>query len=184
MELFLLAFGLSMDSVALCIANGAKCLNLKLSNIIKISFIFAFFQGLMPVFGYFLGASFYSYIASIDHFIAFFILSFLGIKMIKDAKNLEDDECVSNLGLKELVLGAIATSIDAMAVGVTFAFGGFSVLKAIFVIFIVCFLLCVVACYLGKKMGEKLKDKALILGGLVLIGIGVKILITHLFLQG
>ena len=135
MELLLLAFGLSMDSVALCIANGAKCLNLRLSSIIKISFLYAFFQGLMPVFGYILGVGFYEFISNFDHFIAFFILLILGIKMIMDAKEC-DGTCALNLSTKEIILGAMATSIDAMAVGITFVFESIDIVNAVFVIFI------------------------------------------------
>lgn len=182
MELLLIAFGLSMDSVALCIANGAKCLNIRVLSILKIAFFYAFFQGLMPVFGYLIGESFYSYIKDFDHFIAFFILFFLGVKMIKDSRNLEDNSCILNLSTKEIILGAIATSIDAMAVGVTFAFENISIIKAVIVIFAVCFVLCILACFIGKKMGERLENKALVLGGIILISIGLKILINDLFL--
>lgn len=179
MEIFLVAFALSMDSVALSIANGAKCKDLGLKGVFTLAFVYAFFQGLMPIFGYLLGASFAYFIASIDHFIAFGILLFLGIKMIRESKDFSES-CVLNLTPKELVFGAIATSIDALAVGVTFAFEGVNIIKAGGIIALTCFVLCFLGCYLGKKAFGFLERKALILGGVILIFIGVKILVTHL----
>lgn len=179
MEIFFIAFALSMDSVALSIANGAKCSGLNFIKIVKIAFYYALFQSLMTCAGYFLGLSFVEFIRSIDHFIAFFILVFLGIKMIKESRNSESS-CTLNLNTKELILGAIATSIDAMAVGVTFAFDTVDIVNATIIIGVVCFVLCVLACHVGKKLGEFLEDKALILGGIILIFIGFKILLTHL----
>lgn len=179
MEIFLIAFALSMDSVALSIANGAKCKDLGLKGVFILAFVYAFFQGVMPVLGYLLGASFATFISEIDHFIAFGILLFLGVKMIRESGDF-DESCVLNLAPKELILGAIATSIDALAVGVTFAFEGVNIIKAGIIIAITCFVLCFLGCYLGKKAFSFLERKALILGGLILIFIGTKILITHL----
>lgn len=176
MEVFLIAFGLSMDSAALSIANGAKYPNLRVVVAFKIAFIYAFFQGLMCALGYFLGATFAKFISEIDHFIAFFVLLFLGVKMIKEA----NDEKIIILTNKELALGGIATSIDALAVGVTFGLSGVSLSYSTFVIFTLCFMLCLLACFIGKKIGEFLESKAMILGGIILIFIGVKILLTHL----
>lgn len=180
MEIFLLAFALAMDSVALSIASGAKCRKLGFLDIIKISFVFGFFQAIMPFFGYYLGLVFVNFIASIDHFIAFGILAFLGIKMIKEAQKPSNEACLSELAFSVLIIGAIATSIDALAVGVTFSFEKINIINACFTIGAVCFVLCVLACFLGKFIGVFLEQKALILGGVILIGVGVKILITHL----
>lgn len=179
MEIFLIAFALSMDSVALSMANGAKCKDLRLKDAFVLAFIYAFFQGIMPILGYLLGVSFTSFIANIDHFIAFGILLFLGVKMIMDAKDF-DSSCALFLKTKELILGAIATSIDALAVGVTFAFEGVNIINAGIIIAVVCFILCFVACYAGKKAFGFLEKKALVLGGIILIAIGFKILLTHL----
>ena len=176
MEVFLIAFGLSMDSVALSIANGAKYPNLKFLIALKIAFVYAFFQGLMCVLGYILGIGFAKFISEIDHFIAFFILLFLGGKMIKEA----NDEKVVSLTNKELVFGGVATSIDAMAIGVTFGLSYVSLSYSTFVIFTLCFILCLLACFIGKKVGEYLESKAMILGGVILIFIGTRILLTHL----
>ena len=178
MELFLLAFALSMDSVAVAMAYGARNLDMKMPQITKIAFFYAFFQILMPLIGYFLGVAFAKFVASIDHYIAFVILGVLGIMMIKEAfEPNEANTCITN---KELTLSAIATSIDALAVGVTFAFVNTNIALVLGVIFGVCFLLCIGACFVGKKLGTLLRDKALILGGVILILIGVKIILEHL----
>ena len=106
MEIFLIAIALSMDSAALSVANGAKCLNLSFAKAFKISFVYAFFQAIMPVFGFLLGISFVKFISEIDHFVAFGILAFLGVKMIKEALHYKG-ECSINLSTKELILGGL-----------------------------------------------------------------------------
>lgn len=180
-ELLLLAVALSMDSAALSIANGARCGKLNLFKISKIAFIYGFFQALMLLIGYFLGLEFVKYVEAIDHYIAFFILLVLGAKMIKDSREEEDLECSIDLSLKLLIIGAIATSIDALAVGVALSFEGGSIAVSSMVVGLVCFAICIVAVYTGKYLGEALEKKALILGGVILIAIGFKILISHLF---
>ncbi|MDO5045551.1 manganese efflux pump MntP, partial [Campylobacter sp.] len=172
MELLLLAFALAMDSVALSIANGAKCRTLNLSDIFKVSFVFGFFQALMPFLGYLLGLAFVNFIASVDHFIAFGILGFLGVKMIMEAREQSSESCLNELGLKTLMFGAIATSIDALAVGVMLSFEDTRIAYACLTIGVVCFVMCIIACYIGKFMGLFLEKKALILGGVILIALG------------
>lgn len=172
--LFLIALALSMDSVALSVANSVKFT--KFTQIYQMAFLFGFFQAFMPVLGYFLGIGFYKFISEIDHFIAFFILVFLGIKMIKESK----EEIKAIFGLKALFLGAIATSIDALAVGITLGFEGANIALAAFIIGVVCFVLCVTAGFVGKFLGQNLQNKALILGGIILIILGFKILLEHL----
>ena len=179
MEIILLAIALSMDSAALSIANGAKCGNLNLFKISKIAFIYGFFQALLLFIGYLLGFKFVSYVKFIDHYIAFFILLFLGLKMIRESKaNLE---CSMDLSFKLLIMGAIATSIDALAVGVALGISGISVLFSSIIVGLVCFGICVGAVYIGKYLGDALEKKAFILGGVILIIIGFKILLTHIF---
>ena len=179
MEIILLAIALSMDSAALSITNGAKCGNLNLFKIGKIAFIYGFFQALLLSIGYLLGFKFVSYVKFIDHYIAFFILLFLGLKMIRESKvNLE---CSMDLSFKLLIMGAIATSIDALAVGVALGISGISVLFSSIIVGLVCFGICIGAVYIGKYLGEALEKKALILGGVILIIIGFKILLTHIF---
>ena len=169
MELLLLSVALAMDAAALSIANGAKYRNLVLSKILFIASVFGFFQAVMPLAGYFLGAAFARFIAQIDHFIAFAILGFLGVKMIREACRNEP---------------AHATSIDALAVGVTLSFTAADIRFSAAVIGVVCFALSVAAFYVGKFAGEFLEQKALILGGAILIALGFKILITHLLDHG
>ncbi|CAD7288079.1 putative manganese efflux pump MntP [Campylobacter majalis] len=181
MDIYFLAFALAMDSVALSLANGANCKDLKTFEVMKMAFMFSFFQAIMPFLGYILGISFVDFISDIDHFIAFVILVFLGIKMIRQSDEIKDDECLVRLDNKTLIIGAFATSIDALAVGVTFSFAEISILNACVIIGVVCFILCVLGCYIGKYAGEILEKKAMILGGIILMIIGVKILITHLF---
>lgn len=140
----------------------------------------AFFQALMPFLGYILGLSFVNFIEKIDHFIAFLILAFLGIKMMKESFQTQDENEQKDVCTKDFILGGIATSIDAMAVGVTFSFEENNILYLISIIGIICFILCIIAFYIGKKMGEILESKAVFLGGIILILIGTKILLTHL----
>ncbi|MGP1485866.1 MAG: manganese efflux pump MntP [Campylobacter sp.] len=184
MEIFLLAFALAMDSVALSVASCTKCQILKLGDTLKIAFIFGFFQALMPFFGYILGLGFVKFISAIDHYVAFVILTFLGIKMIKEAQEIKNEARITKLSFKFLIVGAVATSIDALAVGITFSFGEINILYACATIGIVCFALCICACYIGYFLGNFLEKKALVLGGAILIFIGAKILISHLIDHG
>ena len=170
MELLLLSVALAMDAAALSIANGAKYRNLVLSKILFIASVFGFFQAAMPLAGYFLGA-------------AFAILGFLGVKMIREACRNEPAQAVG-LDTKMLISGGFATSIDALAVGVTLSFTAADIRFSAAVIGVVCFALSVAAFYVGKFAGEFLEQKALILGGAILIALGFKILITHLLDHG
>lgn len=180
MEILLIAIALAMDAVAISLVSGTKCFNIKISQILLISFVYGIFQAFMPILGYFFGLSFAKFIESIDHFIAFLILGYIGIKMIKDSFEKNDEDCILKIPKKELILGAFATSIDALAVGVTFAFEKVNIWLNSLIIGFVCFVLCIIACFIGKKIGGILHQKALILGGAILIFIGIKILITHL----
>lgn len=180
MEILFLAVALAMDSVALSIASGAKCRVLRLGGAVRVAFAFGFFQAMMPLFGWLLGLTFVKFIAAIDHFIAFGILVFLGVKMILEAREVRDEACLSELGLRFLLAGALATSIDALAVGVTLSFEQVDIVFACGVIGAVCFGLCIAACYVGKFLGQRLESRALVLGGAILVVIGFKILLTHL----
>lgn len=183
MMLFLLAVALAMDAVALSLASSSKYAQMRLFDALRIAFAFGLAQALMPFFGYVLGASFIGFIASIDHFVAFGILAFLGAKMIKESKEIRDENACK-MSLRELVLGATATSIDALAVGVTFSFDNTPIFYACCVIGIVCFVLCLGACYVGRTLGTWLGSKMMILGGVLLICIGTKTLIEHLLDHG
>ena len=178
--LLILAVALAMDSVAVSIAIGSKYRDLLFNRTLFISGVFGFFQGTMPLAGYLIGISFAEYVQAFDHWIAFFLLSGLGIKMLYEAYKNEFDEEVADLSTKTLITMGIATSIDAMAIGVTFAFLQSDILSASALIALVTFVLCIIAVFIGKKLGSLLESKAEILGGLILIGIGTKILLEHL----
>ena len=180
MELVLIAIALAMDSVAVSIASGSKYKNIDFLTILKIAFFFGVFQGLMPLIGYFAGGLFASFVDSIDHYLAFVILSFLGYKMIKEAREDDFEDEVEDLKNKTLLFLAIATSIDALAVGVTFSFQTIDIFYAVFLITSITFVLCVIAVYIGKYLGGFLEDKAEYLGGFILIALGIKILIEGL----
>ena len=163
MQLLLLSFALSMDSAALNMANGARYKSLALGKILFIAFMLGFFQFLMPLLGYFLGISFAKFISSIDHFIAFFILCFLGFRMFKEACSKEECEYLK-IGFKTILYGAFATSVDALAVGVTLSFEDINIFQSSLIIGIVCFALSLIAFYIGKFMGEILEKKGALFG--------------------
>ncbi|WP_309498606.1 manganese efflux pump MntP family protein [Sulfurovum sp.] len=177
--LLILAVALAMDSVAVSIAIGSKYKKLHLPRIVFIASIFGFFQGIMPLAGYLIGISFAQYVQAYDHWIAFVLLVGLGVKMLYEAYKNEFDEEVTDLSNKTLITLAIATSIDAMAIGVTFVFLQTDIMIASVIIGLVTFVLCLAAVYVGKKLGSFLESKAEILGGLMLIGLGLKILLEH-----
>ena len=178
--LLILAVALAMDSVAVSIAIGSKYKELLVSKALFAAAVFGFFQGAMPVAGYFIGITFAEYVQAFDHWIAFVLLVGLGGKMLYEAYQNEFDDEVTDLSNKTLVTLGIATSIDAMAIGVTFAFLQTDIFTAASVIALVTFILCVVAVYIGKKLGSLLESKAEMLGGVILIGLGTKILLEHL----
>lgn len=180
MELILIAIALAMDSVAVSIASGSKYKNINFATTIKIALFFGIFQGLMPLLGYYAGSLFASFVDSFDHFIAFAILVYLGYRMIQEARADEFEDEVSDLKNKTLLFLAVATSIDALAVGITFSFSDVNILYAVSLITVITFALCVVAVYIGKSLGGYLEDKAEYLGGIILIGLGFKILIEGL----
>lgn len=178
--LLILAIALAMDSVAVSIAIGSKYKDLLVSKALFTAAVFGFFQGAMPIVGYFIGISFAEYVQSFDHWIAFVLLVGLGGKMLYEAYQNEFDDEVTDLSVKTLITLGIATSIDAMAIGVTFAFLQSDIYTAAGVIALVTFALCVVAVYIGKKLGSLLESKAEMLGGFILIALGCKILAEHL----
>jgi putative Mn2+ efflux pump MntP len=177
--LLILAIALAMDSVAVSIAIGSKYRDLILSRTLFVAGTFGFFQGAMPVAGYLIGISFASYVQAYAHWIAFTLLTGLGAKMLYEAFKDEFDDEVTDLSNKTLITLGIATSIDAMAVGATFAFLKTDIYIAACVIGIVTFLLSFIAVYIGKKLGSLLESKAEVLGGIILIALGFKILLEH-----
>lgn len=182
-ELFLIGVGLSMDAFAVSICKGLKMKKVNRLHCLVIGLFFGGFQALMPLIGWFLGRQFERYIVSFDHWVAFLLLAFLGGKMVLEALRGQEDEeengDYEGLHVKELFLLAIATSIDALAVGITFAFLSTAILPAIAIIGCTTFALSVIAVYIGNIFGAKYKDKAALAGGIILILIGVKIMLEH-----
>ena len=181
-ELILLSVGLAMDAFAVSIGNGLSMKKSSPKAALAIAFSFGLFQALMPTAGYFLGSAFESVISEFDHYIALIFLGFIGGKMIFDAlrekgESEEDDGC---LNLKELFVLAVATSIDALAVGVTFAFIGTDIAPAVGIIGVTTFLLSLAGVFIGHRFGLRFKSKAELAGGAVLVLIGLKILLEHL----
>lgn len=181
-ELFLLAVGLSMDAFAVALCKGLCMQRLDKRQATLIASFFGGFQALMPVIGWFLGTQFERYITPIDHWIAFVLLALIGINMLKEAfsKEQEEVDCTIKQDIKGLLLLAIATSIDALAVGITFAFLQVNVLPAVLLIGCTTFVLSYIGVWAGNRFGLKYQKKAQMAGGAVLILMGLKILLDHL----
>ncbi len=180
LQVFLIGVGLSMDAFAVAVCKGLNMKKIDYKYTVLIAFFFGGFQALMPLIGWLLGVQFESYIVSIDHWIAFFLLSFIGGNMIKESFGEEEEEGGITYDLKELFMLAIATSIDALAVGITFAFLRVNIVSSIIIIGITTFFLSMVGVGIGNRFGAKYKNKAEFAGGVILILIGLKILLEHL----
>ena len=177
-ELLLISIGLAMDAFAVAVCKGLAMKKFELKNVLKVGIYFGVFQALMPTFGYVLGKNFENLIVSIDHWIAFILLLILGINMIRET--FKDEEVNDNFDIKTMIPLAIATSIDALAIGITFAFLRVNIFEAVLLIGIITMVMSFLGCIIGKKFGDKFEKKAQILGGIILILIGVKILLEHL----
>lgn len=179
-SVFLVGLGLSMDAFAAAICKGLAIKKNFLEKSLVIALFFGVFQGLMPYIGYILGSIFAEKLQAIDHWIAFILLGAIGLNMIREARDktcpIEEDR----LDIKNLFVLAIATSIDALAVGVSFAFLEIKISLAVLVIGLTTFAISFVGVQIGKFFGIALKDKAQITGGIILILLGVKILAQHL----
>lgn len=178
--LITLAVGLAMDAFAVSVCKGLALRKITLGNAAFVGLWFGGFQALMPLLGYFLGVQFKDYITTFDHWIAFGLLVILGGKMIKEAFSTEETPANSSLSAKTMVVLAVATSIDALAVGITFAFLEVNIVAAVCLIGCITFLLSAVGVKIGNVFGTKYKRKAEIAGGIVLILLGIKILLEHL----
>ena len=183
-ELFLIALGLSMDAFAVAICKGPSVHKLQVKHMVLVGAYFGVFQAVMPLIGYFLGSQFQSYIVSVDHWIAFVLLAIIGLSMIREAVSKDEEEVNASFDVKTMVLLAVATSIDALAVGVTFAFLNVDIVPAVSFIGIITFALSMVGVKIGNVFGARFKSKAEIFGGIVLILIGGKILLEHLGILG
>lgn len=178
-SILLTGFALSMDAFAVSVTKGMTLKKINLSIATKIAFLFGLFQAVMPLIGWLFGMNFELYIRSIDHWIAVFLLSFLGIKMIVEAIKDDDNDNSTYLDNKELIILSIATSIDALAVGVTFAFLNIDIIPICVSIGVITFLVCFIGVLIGKKIGFVFKNYAQIIGGIILILIGLNILNEH-----
>lgn len=181
-EIFLIGIGLSADAFAVAICKGLNMKRINYRHALIIALFFGGFQALMPLIGWVLGSQFQRYIVSFDHWIAFILLGFIGGKMIYEAIKGEDEGCCEcdRLDIKELFIMAVATSIDALAVGITFALVSVNIWSSITLIGLTTFVLSAIGVIIGNKFGAKYKNKAELAGGIILCLIGLKILLEHL----
>lgn len=184
-ELFLLGIGLAMDAFAVSVCKGLGMRRLNKKQTLIIGLYFGGFQALMPLIGWLLGSQFQKYITSIDHWTAFILLSFIGGKMMIEAiREWNEEETVdvmdAPLDHKNMLVLAVATSIDALAVGITFAFLDTPIIEAITIIGITTMIISIIGVVVGNFFGSRYKSKAEFIGGLILVLLGLKILLEHL----
>ncbi|MGM9647051.1 MAG: manganese efflux pump MntP family protein [Eubacteriales bacterium] len=183
-ELILLAVGLSMDACAVSICKGLALRKVNVRQMATVGLWFGGFQALMPLIGYLLASLFADFIRSVDHWVAFALLAIIGINMIREALSKEEEEADPSLGFKTMLVMAIATSIDAMAVGISFAFLNVQIIPAVSLIGVITFALSVAGVKLGAVFGDRFKSRAELAGGVILIALGLKIFIEHQFFGG
>lgn len=177
-EIILAAFALSMDAFSVAICNGLSAHKANIKQALLTGVFFGGFQAIMPLIGFYIGSQFKGLITPVDHWIIFIILVFIGVKMIKEAKACEISK--DPFGIKNIFLLAIATSIDALAVGISFSWLKVNILIAVTVIGFITFALSTLGVKIGSYLGSKFKTYSEIVGGIILILIGVKILLEHL----
>lgn len=179
-ELFLLAVGLSMDAFAVSVCKGLAMRRITIQKASIVGLWFGGFQALMPLVGYFLGVQFQDKITAIDHWIAFILLGIIGINMVREALSGDCENTSDSLDVKTMFVLAVATSIDALAVGITFAFLQVEIIPAVSFIGVTTFILSAAGVKIGNVFGTKYKAKAELAGGVILILLGIKILLEHL----
>lgn len=181
-ELFLIGVSLSMDAFAVSVCKGLSMKKIHRKGAFITALYFGGFQALMPLVGWALGKQFERYIVAVDHWIAFLLLAFIGVNMIREAFSEEEQACPASYRLdhRELFMLAIATSIDALTVGITFAFLQVEILPAISLIGCTTFVLSLVGVVMGHRFGSRYQQRAAVAGGVILIAIGLKILLEHL----
>ena len=184
MELFLIAVGLSMDAFAVSICKGLSVRKATVKHALCVGLYFGGFQALMPLIGYLLGTQFESFITNVDHWIAFVLLSFIGGNMIREALSHEEEKLDDSFSFKTMITLAVATSIDALAMGVTFAFLRVNIVPAVLLIGVTTFVLSAAGLKVGNVFGAKYKSRAELFGGVVLVLLGLKILLEHLGVFG
>ena len=179
-ELLLIGVGLSMDAFAVAVCKGLAMRKVNKKQAVVIGLFFGGFQALMPTIGFFLGTQFKDQITSIDHWIAFVLLGLIGINMVKEALSNDEEQADDSIAVKEMFMLAVATSIDALAVGITFAFLNVHIVSAASMIGVCTFLISFAGVKIGNIFGTKYKSKAELAGGIILILLGFKILFEHL----
>ena len=180
LEISLLGIGLAMDAFAVSICKGLSMKKMNWKNAIIIALYFGIFQALMPMIGYFFGTTFESFVTAFDHWIAFILLALIGGNMIKESFDNEDEKKNDKVDFKTMIVLALATSIDALAVGITFAFFDVNLLLAVAIIGIITFIISIFGVKIGNKFGDKYQNKAELIGGIILVILGIKILLEHL----
>lgn len=179
-ELLLLAVALSMDALAVSICKGMSIRKLKLRHALIVGAWFGAFQAIMPTLGFLLASTFADLITAVDHWVAFALLALIGGNMIRESLSKEEEKVDASLSFLSMLLLALATSIDAMAVGITFAFLDVSIVPAVLLIGACTFCISAVGVKIGNVFGTRFKSAAELVGGIVLVLIGVKILLEHL----
>lgn len=180
LEIFLLGVGLSMDAFAVSICKGLSVKKLQIKHALIVGVYFGGFQALMPLIGYLLGSQFRGLIEDFDHWVAFGLLALIGGNMIREAVSEEDVSGNDSFSTKVMLVLAVATSIDALAVGITFAFLSVNIGLAVIIIGVTTFVLSGIGLKVGHVFGNKYEKKAEIAGGIILLLIGIKIVLEHL----
>ena len=180
-ELLIIAVGVSMDALAVSICKGLSIKKISPKYMYRTAIWFGGFQALMPLIGYFVGIHFADFVANVDHWIAFVLLALIGSNMIKESFDKEEIEANPDFSFRTMFSMAVATSIDALAVGVSFAFLKVDIWSAILVIGITTAAFSAAGVFMGNVFGARYKSKAELAGGVILIAMGLKILLTHLF---
>lgn len=180
LEILLISVGLAMDAFAVSICKGLSMKKMNWKKAIIVGLYFGGFQALMPVIGFLLGVTFQNLVTAIDHWIAFVLLGFIGGNMIKESLSNDSENCNDSVDFKTMLILAIATSIDALAVGITFAFLKANIVVSVLSIGIITFIVSVLGVKIGNKFGDKYEQKAEFAGGIILILMGLKILLEHL----
>jgi putative Mn2+ efflux pump MntP len=180
--ILLIAIGLAMDCLAVSVSSGCAIRSLHIGHALQIAFFFGFFQALMPVIGWLAGLTLRGFVMGVDHWTAFVLLGAIGLKMLYEAQKLDKEKKERDpLNLYVLLMLSVATSIDALAVGITFAFMNVSILFVVSTIGVVTFVISLIGVFVGDCVGHLFEKKMEMIGGFILIGIGIKILIEHLF---
>lgn len=179
-EILLISIGLAMDAFAVSVCKGLAMKKMSWKKAIIIGLYFGIFQAVMPVIGYFLGTTFEKFITNVDHWVAFILLVGIGINMVKEVFDKESENRNDNVDVKTMLVLSIATSIDALAIGITFACLKIHIVMPVITIGLITFIISVIGVKIGNRFGDKYEKKAEIMGGVILILLGIKILLEHL----